>query len=90
MAPHLSPMTDLTPVETACSEPRVADPLPLASPYLTCPEAAAYLRSTVATIYDRVKRGRLHPVPGSRKLLFTLAELDRFLRTRSGRRGGKR
>jgi excisionase family DNA binding protein len=52
------------------------------SPYLTCPEAAAYLRTTPQGIYSLVKRGRLHPMPGSGKLLFTREALDRCLATR--------
>lgn len=57
----------------------------IASPYLTAPEAAAYLRTTVQGIYALVKRGRLNPLPGSGKLLFTRAELDASLQKR--RRG---
>jgi len=56
------------------------------SPYLTCAEAAAYLRTTKQGIYSRVKRGRLAPMPGSGRLLFTREELDRSLKKwRSGR-----
>ena len=55
------------------------------SPYLTTEEAAEYLRSTVKTIYDRVKRGKLHPVPGCRGL-FTKDALDRFALTRRRRK----
>ena len=50
------------------------------SPYLTCAEAAAYLRTTVQGVYARVKRGRLAPLPGSGRLLFTRDELDAHLR----------
>jgi excisionase family DNA binding protein len=54
------------------------------SPYLTAPEAAAYLRTTVQGIYSLVKRGRVHPMPGRPgRLLFTRPALDRYL---SGRR----
>ena len=52
------------------------------SPYLTCTEAAAYLRTTSQGIYALVKRGRLHPMPGSGRLLFTRDALDRCLATR--------
>jgi excisionase family DNA binding protein len=52
------------------------------SPYLTAAEAAAYIRSTVQGIYALLKRGRLHKLPGSRKLLFTREALDRYLTTR--------
>jgi excisionase family DNA binding protein len=56
------------------------------SPYLTCAEAAAYLRSTVQGVYALVKRGRLKPMPGSGKLLFTREALDECLRKRRCRR----
>jgi excisionase family DNA binding protein len=52
----------------------------VARPYLTCDEAAAYLRTTRQGIYSRVKRGRLNPLPGSGRLLFTREELDAHLR----------
>jgi excisionase family DNA binding protein len=52
------------------------------SPYFTCVEAALYLRTTVQGIYSLVKRGRLHPMPGTSKLLFTREALDRYLATR--------
>ena len=49
------------------------------SPYLTCEEAAAYLRTTKQGIYSLVKRGRVKPMPGSGKLLFTREALDACL-----------
>jgi excisionase family DNA binding protein len=49
------------------------------SPYLTAAEAAAYIRSTVQGIYSLVKRGRINPMPGSGKLLFTREALDKYL-----------
>ena len=52
------------------------------SPYLTCEEAAAYVRTTKNGIYSLVKRGRLKPMPGSGKLLFTREALDACLRRR--------
>ena len=52
---------------------------PIESPYLTCEEAAAYLRTTRHGIYSLVKRGRLKPMPGSGKLLFTREALDACL-----------
>ena len=58
----------------------------IASPYLTAPEAAAYLRTTVQGIYALVKRGRLKPMPGSGKLLFTREALDECLSKRTVRR----
>jgi excisionase family DNA binding protein len=54
----------------------------IASPYLTAPEAALYLRTTVQGIYALVKRGRLMPMPGSGKLLFTREALDACLQKR--------
>ena len=59
------------------------------SPYLTAAEAAAYLRRvdaqgrpSVQAIYSLVKRGRLKPMPGSGKLLFTVESLDACLQRR--------
>lgn len=52
------------------------------SPYLVASEAAAYLRTTTQGIYSLVKRGRLKPMPGSGRLLFTREELDACLRRR--------
>jgi excisionase family DNA binding protein len=57
----------------------------LISPYLTAAEAALYLRTTIQGIYSLVKRGRLKPMPGSGKLLFTREALDACLQRR-GRR----
>lgn len=51
----------------------------IASPYLTAAEAAVYLRTTTQGIYALVKRGRVKPMPGSGKLLFTREALDRYL-----------
>ena len=49
------------------------------SPYLTASEAASYLRTTVQGIYSLVKRGRIKPMPGSGRLLFTREALDASL-----------
>ena len=57
--------------------------VPIDSPYLTAAEAAAYIRSTIQGIYALVKRGRVKPMPGIRKLLFTREALDRFLSGKS-------
>ena len=57
----------------------VMSSVPINSPYLTAAEAAAYIRSTIQGIYALVKRGRVKPMPGTRKLLFTREALDRFL-----------
>jgi hypothetical protein len=47
------------------------------SPYLTAAEAAVYLRRpSVQAIYSLVKRGRLKPMAGSGRLLFTRESLD--------------
>ena len=56
------------------------------SPYLTCAEAALYLRTTVQGIYAFVKRGRLKPMPGRPgRLLFTREALDACLQRRPRR-----
>ena len=50
------------------------------SPYLTCAEAAAYIRSTIQGIYALVKRCKLKPMPGRPgRLLFTREVLDKYL-----------
>ncbi|HEX4590831.1 MAG TPA: helix-turn-helix domain-containing protein [Gemmataceae bacterium] len=57
--------------------------LALASPYLTTPEAATYLRTTSQGIYSLVKRRRLKTMPGRPgRLLFTREALDRYLSSR--------
>ncbi len=56
------------------------------SPYYTATEAAAYLRTTIQGIYAKVKRGRLKPMPGSGRLLFTREALDDCLKKRPSRR----
>jgi len=55
------------------------------SPYLTTGEAALYLKASVQSVYDWVKRGKLHPVPGRRRV-FTKEALDRFYLTRRRRK----
>lgn len=56
------------------------------SPYLNASEAAMYLRTTVQGIYALVKRGKLRPMAGSRKLLFTRESLDACAEGRRYRR----
>jgi hypothetical protein len=52
----------------------------LISPYLNATEAAAYLRlDGVKKLYGLIERGRLKPLPGSRKLRFTKEILDECL-----------
>lgn len=68
----------LTP-ELPASQPMIQ------SPYLTAKEAAEFIRSTVQGIYALVKRGRLRPMPGSGKLLFTREALDECLQKRRHR-----
>jgi excisionase family DNA binding protein len=51
----------------------------ITSPYLLAAKAAAYLRTTVQAIYALVKRGRIKPMPGSGRLLFTREALDKYL-----------
>jgi excisionase family DNA binding protein len=55
------------------------------SPYYTAAEAAAYLRTTKHGIYALVKRGRLKPMPGFGRLLFTKEELDACLQRKRRR-----
>jgi excisionase family DNA binding protein len=50
--------------------------------YLNAEEAASYLRKTVKAMYGLVERGRLKPLPGSRRYRFTREQLDEFLRGR--------
>jgi excisionase family DNA binding protein len=59
---------------------------PIVSPYLTAAEAAVYIRTTIQGIYALVKRGRLKPMPGSGRLLFTREALDACLMRRRPRR----
>jgi hypothetical protein len=50
------------------------------SPYLNAKEAAAYLRlDSVKQLYGLIERGKLKPLPGSRKLRFTTDILDEYL-----------
>ncbi len=55
------------------------------SPYLNATEAAIYLRTTIQGIYALVKRGRLKPMPGCGRLLFTKEELDACLQRKRRR-----
>jgi len=57
----------------------------ISSPYLTVEEAAAYIRTTKHGIYALVKRGRLKPMPGFGRLLFTKEELDACLQRKRRR-----
>ena len=56
------------------------------SPYYVAAEAAAYLRTTIQGIYALVKRGRLKPMPGSGRLLFTREAMDDYLKKRRSSR----
>lgn len=58
----------------------------IASPYLLAKEAAEYLRTTINGIYAMVKRGRLKPMPGSGRLIFTREALDDCLKRRRKKR----
>lgn len=51
----------------------------VSSPYLTAPEAAAYCRVAIQTLYN--SRKFIRRVPGVGKLLFTRAALDEWLAT---------
>lgn len=62
------------------------------SPYYTPAEAAIYLRRvdgqgrpSIHAIYSLVKRGRLKPMPGFGRLLFTKEELDACLQRKRRR-----
>lgn len=89
---ELAKLTDrLTKIETALAAlagrhdaaPQSAAPGPVVNtPYLTAPEAAAYLRTTVQGVYSLVKRRKIKPAPGSSKLRFTRSELDGYLARR--------
>ncbi|MCE9560513.1 MAG: helix-turn-helix domain-containing protein [Planctomycetes bacterium] len=61
---------------------RVERLLEVASPYLTIEEAAAYTKLKTGTLHNAVYRGRLKKQPGSRKSLFTRADLDKLLATK--------
>ncbi len=62
------------------------NPFPMASPYLTCEEAAQYLRTTKHGIYSLVKRGKIRPMPGRQgRLLFTREALDKYLHGKTRR-----
>jgi excisionase family DNA binding protein len=53
------------------------------SPYLNAQEAASYLGVTLKAMYGYVERGRLKPLPGTRRYRFTRDQLDEFLRGRN-------
>jgi Helix-turn-helix domain len=57
----------------------------IASPYLNAEQAAAYLHTTVQGIYSLVKRGKVRPEPGLRKLLFTRESLDACVKSKPSR-----
>lgn len=61
----------------------VARPAPVdrvASPFLTAPEAAAYLRfPSVAAFYVARHKHRIRGIKRGRTLLFRIADLERFL-----------
>lgn len=60
---HLAPQVGTVPPPLLPTPASASTPPGPDSPYLMVGEAAAYLRTTVQTVYDRVKRGTLHPVP---------------------------
>lgn len=49
--------------------------------YLTVTEARDYLRLSVVTIYRLIKQGRLRVYRPAKKLLFTVEDLDAFMKT---------
>ncbi len=72
-------------MEQTTNETRTIQTKIIESPYLTAAEAAVYLRTTVQGIYSLVKRGKVKPMPGSAKLLFTRDALDSYLQNRKRR-----
>jgi excisionase family DNA binding protein len=68
------------PAETPTPRQDLPPPGRTQSPYLTACEAAEYLRTTIQGVYALVKRGRLHALPGRRRLLFTQEMLDGLLK----------
>jgi excisionase family DNA binding protein len=50
-----------------------------AGPYLSVPEAAAYLRAKPQRIYDLLSAGRLNRYKDGRRVLVSRAELDTYL-----------
>ncbi len=56
----------------------------ITSPYLTAEEAAAYLRIELQTLYNR--RKEIPSMPGTRKLLFKIEDLDNWLNKRHKKR----
>jgi hypothetical protein len=44
------------------------------------PEAADYLSRSIMTVRRLIKRGQIRRLPGSRDIVITKAECDRFLR----------
>lgn len=52
-----------------------------ASPYLTLREAAAYCRRSVKTLSNARSAGRLKSARPGNRPLYTVAELDRWLRS---------
>jgi len=55
----------------------------MVSPYLTAPEAALYIRTTIQGIYSLVKRRKVRSMPGRPgRLLFTREALDSYLNGR--------
>ncbi len=55
--------------------------------WLSLEETARRLGITNRTIYDWVKKGRLHPIKPKETLLFRVEEIDRLLAEEGGRRG---
>ncbi|USN48578.1 MAG: helix-turn-helix domain-containing protein [Pseudobdellovibrionaceae bacterium] len=56
--------------------------------YLTATEAAVYMRSTVASVRAKARRGDLPQYRSGRKLLFKRVDLDRLIE--ASRNGGFR
>jgi excisionase family DNA binding protein len=57
------------------------------SPYLTRPEAAAYIRCSLGTLKKLIRQKEISTIRVTRKkVLVTVAELDRFMTEKGGAR----
>ena len=56
------------------------------SPYLDIEAATVYTRLGKGTLYNAVYSGKLKKQPGTRKVLFTVADLDAYLTTKAKHR----
>lgn len=59
----------------------IQDPFSSPDPLLTVKEAAAYLRVSEGSIYQRVHKGELKPIRMGRLLRFRLSSLEEYVKT---------